>query len=541
MKFVYHYEDSVQTEQYGPEPPARVRAKYLPAKKGNLMGNPFWEALPVQKPYDSREHYVPFPYAPTGPEGDDDERIEEIDDIDDVRIPFGFQDEIQRKTLRVLRRAAKDRMDMLYGESATIVVGNRKIQQGASFISSTAGDVGNGFCVVGFPGSMKTTSMDEFLKKYPKIIELWSDDGRKPILMVPILHLTAPASGSLSALYDSGGRALDALMGNTEEHYCAKMVERERTVGGKESAFAALLIAYNVLAIVIDEVQEMAAAGKNRSSSFHSLVTMVNKTKCGLISIGTQEAIDRVYEEWYAGDRAGEPVDTGKVCLDEELIGNSLKILFQWQWFDNRVDLNDPAVFKDILKAFVECTGGSMRKIKALYKAGNEEFIRNRRTHEITVNGAFFRDVATRRWPSLLPIMRLQKKAYEANSKRLKNANTQEERQDAENELEKSIKAFAAMKAGMEPGDDKGIQNLMKMVQEHLRIDNRCVNPVDLESVCIEIYTKYREQHEDSLVLVGKVITRLKNGRHLRTLKQVKDLYDVESVNMKDSILDGNK
>lgn len=541
MKFVYHYEDSVQAEQYGPEPPARVRAKYLPAKKGNLIGNPFWEALPVQKPYNSREHYVPFPYTPTGPEGDDDERIEELDDIDDVRFPFGFQDEIQRKALRVLRRAAKDRIDMLYGDSSTIIVSNRKVQQGASFLPSTDGDVGNGFCIVGFPGSMKTTTMNELLKKYPKIIELWFDDGRKPVLMVPILHLTAPASGSLSALYDSGGRALDALMGNTEEHYCAKMVEREQTVGGKEAAFAALLIAYNVLVIVIDEVQEMAAAGKNRSSSFHSLVTMVNKTKCGLISIGTQEAIDRVYEEWYAGDRAGEPVDTAKVCLDKELIGNSLKILFQWQWFDNRVDLNDPEIFKDILDAYMDCTGGSMRKIKALYKAANEEYIKNRRTHEITVNGAFFCDVAIRRWPSLLPIMRLQKKAYEANMRRLKYAKTQEAKQEVESEVEKSIKAFAAMKAGMESGDDKGVRNLIEMVEEHLRIDGKNVNSSDLESVCIEIYTKYREKYGDPTELAGKVIARLRSGRHLRTLKPVKDLYDVEPVTMKDSILEGNK
>lgn len=540
MKFVYHYEDSVQAEQYGSEPPARVRAKYLPAKKGNLTGNPFWEALPVQKPYDSRDHYVPFPYTPTGPEGDDDERIEELDDIDDVRFPFGFQDEIQRKALRVLRRAAKDRMDMLYGESSTIVVGNRKIQQGASFLPSTAGDVGNGFCVVGFPGSMKTTSMDEFLRKFPKIIDLEFDDGRKPILIVPILHLTAPASGSLSALYDSGGRALDALMGNTEEHYCARMVAREQTVGGKEAAFASLLIAYNVLATVIDEVQELAAAGRNAKSSFHSLVTMVNKTKCGLISIGTQEAIDRVYEEWYAGDRAGEPVDTGKVCLDEELIGNSLRILFQWQWFDEKVDLNDPTVFKDILAAFMDCTGGSMRKIKALYKAANEEFIRNRRTHEITVNGAFFRDVATRRWPSLLPIMKMQQAEYEKLMTRLKNARTQEEKREAESEVERSTKKFAGLKAGMEPGDDIGVRNLIEIVEGHLRIDGKNVNSSDLEEVCHEVYTKYREKCGDPVNLASKVISRLKKGRHIRTMKPVKNLYD-DAKPAKESIIDGNK
>lgn len=541
MKFQYHYEDeTVTVEQYGTEPDTRVTAKFLPARQASLRGNPFWECLPVLPPYCATDNYVPFPYEPTGPDGDDEERIEELDDIDEVRFPFGFQDEIQRKALRVLRRAAKDRMEMLYGNESTIVAGNRKIRQDAAFLPSTAGDVGNGFCIVGFPGSMKTTSMDRFLKRFPKVIDLKFDDGRK-MLMVPILHLTAPASGSLSALYESGGKALDDLMGNTEEHYCAKMVAREQTVGGKADAFASLLIAYNVLVLVVDEIQEMAGPGKNKSSSFHSLVTIINQTKCGLISIGTHDAVEKVYEEWYGGDRAGDYIDTTKVCMDEELIGNALKILFKWQWFDEKVDLSDGAVFADICSAFMDCTGGSMRKIKALYKAANEECIKNRREHDIVVNGAFFRDVASRRWPALLPIMRLQKKAYEDYIKRLKSAKTKEDSQKAEEDNKKSNLKFAEMKAGAKSGDNDGVQNLIEAMKEHLKIEGKNVNQDNLEIICREIYTKYQDKCDDPVELEKKVMSRLKNGKHLKTLRTVKLLYDVEPVDIKGSILDGNK
>lgn len=541
MRFDYHYEDeTVTVEQYGSKPDARVTAKFLPARQASLRGNPFWECLPVLPPYDAKNNYVPFAYEPTGPEGDDEERIEELDDIDDVRFPFGFQEEIQRKALRVLRRAAKDRMEMLFGNGSTIIVGDRKVNQCASFLPSTDGDVGNGFCLVGFPGSMKTTSMNSFLKKYPKVIDMKFDDGRK-MLMVPFLYLTAPASGSLSALYDSGGTALDALMGNKEEHYCEKMVKREHTVGGKEAAFASLLISYNVLALVVDEVQELAASGKNKSSSFHSLVTMVNQTKCGLISIGTQDAIDKVYEEWYAGDRAGEPVDTSKVCLDKELIGDALRILFQWQWFDEKIDLADKAVFNDIRDVYVDCTGGSMRKIKALYKAANERYIKNRKTHDIVVNGSFFRDVATDRWPTLIPIMRIQQKRYNDLIKRLNRAKDPETKQQIEEAIEADNRLFSEIKAETESGDNSGVNNLMAAMNKHLQVEGKNVNQDDLEMICREVFTKNRDKCEDPVDLEKKVMTRLKSRRCLKNPKTIKPLYDVEPTDVKNAILNGNE
>ena len=127
-----------------------------------------------------------------------------------------------------------------------------------------------------------------------------------------------------------------------------------------------------------------------------AVVSIVNKVKCGLISIGTQDALERVYSEWYAGDRAGNNIDTSSYCLDKKLISDILRALFVTQWFDEKVELTD-----DIVNAFFECTGGSMRKIKALYIEATQKYIIGRKKKHITVDGNFFREVALQRWATV--------------------------------------------------------------------------------------------------------------------------------------------
>ena len=188
----------------------------------------------------------------------------------------------------------------------------------------------------------------------------------------------------------------------------------------------------------------------------------------------------------------------------------------------------------------MDCTGGSMRKIKTLYKAANEEYIKNRRTHKIVVDGAFFRDVAARRWPALLPIMRLQKEQYGKLVDRLNRANSPEAKRQAEEAINTHTRTFAEMKAEAKSGENSEVEDLIAAMDEHLKIEGKNVNHDDLEVICREIYTKYRDRCDD-LELGKKVMTRLKGGRLLKTLKPVKALYDVDPADIKNSILDGNE
>lgn len=117
-----------------------------------------------------------------------------------------------------------------------------------------------------------------------------------------------------------------------------------------------------------------------------------------------------------------------------------------------------------------------MRKIKALYEEATVEYIQNRRKRNITVNGAFFRDVAIRRWPALLQVMRLQRKEQERLYERLRHAKSPETRKEVENTIDESKKRFFGMKAGIPEGEDKGAEELAGAMSDYLRVENRYVD-----------------------------------------------------------------
>lgn len=529
LSFHYEYSDKMY-EQYGKKPPHFVEAKYVEAKNSCMHGNMFYEALPVLRPYDSRDYIVRLPFTPSkAGEADEETRLEEVIAIDDIRVPLAFQEDVLRGFKTVLYRACRERIKMAIEKCAPLVVSDKLLQQGLSFSQSTEGDVGNGFCFVGFPGSTKTTTIDNVLSMFPKVI-IHKMEGVGISTQVPIVRVNCDPNDNLSKLYENIGVRLDDLLGNSTEHYCEKMVHRETTVVGKANAVANLLIAYNVLVLILDEVQELDFK-KNQSTSFHSLVSIVNKVKCGLISIGTQDTLERVYSEWYAGDRAGNNIDTSSYCLDKKLISDILRALFVTQWFDEKVELTD-----DIVNAFFECTGGSMRKIKALYIEATQKYIIARKKKHITVDGNFFREVALQRWAKLGIIIKHNRDEYVRLNERLKKAASAKQEKEINDAIRHLEYQYAEQVAGF--NKDSEIETLISKVSEHLMIENKPINRADLESICIDVYAKYSDKN-DMVSLVRKVLSRCKS---IKPPKKVKDMYqETELVtDLKNRILNGN-
>ena len=79
-------------------------------------------------------------------------------------------------------------------------------------------------------------------------------------------------------------------------------------------------------------------------------------------------------------------------------------------------------------------------------------------------------------------------------------------------------------------------------MNEHLQIEGKNVNQDDLEMVCREVFTKFRDKFEDPIELEKKVMARLKSRKYLKNPKTVKPLYDdVEPTDVKSNILNGNE
>ncbi len=528
MKYEYDYEDaSVMYEQYGPEPPLRVNAKYIPATNKLVLGNPFYEALPVLKPYNRADYIVRFPFEPTkAGEGSDMDRKDEVYGIDDVRVPYKFQESVLDNFRATLIRAARDHEKMAYKDPSVIVMNDREQEQSLSFMPPNDGDVGNGFCFVGFPGSTKTSTICNILEKYPKVIvHKWKNGGVST--QVPIVRVVCQPNDNLATLFENIGERLDKLLGNSMEHHCTKLVHRENSLTGKASAVTNLLVAYNVLVLVLDEVQELDFK-KNKSTSFHALVTIVNRAKCALVSVGTQEALEKVYSEWYAGDRAGEYIDTSPYCMDRNHVKGFLQVLFSTQWFDEKVSLTN-----DIVDAFVDCTGGSMRKMKALYIAATRDYISNRLTRQITVNGNYFRSIAISKWDRLAKIIQEKQSEYKRLNERLRLASSKKEQEEIQKAIDQNAAKSALIVASLEEGT--GPERLKLKAKEYFAIKDKVVNDSDLEDVCCKVYDKYFA-NKDTTYMVKKVVKSF-DGKNQAT--KVKDFFPADKT-QKEMILEGN-
>lgn len=515
----YDYDD-FKFEQYGPVPPTRVEAKYIEAKLQSMRGNPFYEALPVLKKYSSADYSVLPQIQPLDQDEDEDLRMEQVLDLDDIRIPYAFQKDVLQSFKSVLHRAAKEKMQMLREDVGTVVVNNKEIEQSFSSVQSENGDVGNGFCLVGFPGSSKTTTIKKVISMYPKAIKLNFKDGSSTT-MCPIVTATCETNGNLSTVLESIATEMDKSLGNNTEHYCLKMVKKESSLEAKANAVANLFVAYNVMVLVLDEVQEMVM--NNKSSSFRTIAAIVNKSKCGLVTVGTQDALYKLYTEWYTGDRAGETIDTSVTCMDKNIIRGTLSVLFQYQWFNEKVELTD-----DIVKTFIECTGGSIRKIKALYIAANREYIKAKGNK--TVDGMFFREIAYRKWRNLQAIIRLKEQQYR-DFQALIESSKGYKREALESQWQEKETKYAELVAGTQNGDSEPLEALECEVLNHYKILGKKVDEQEVKQKCLDIYNANRAKNLSTVALTKKVVAKIK----VKRTRSTPSIY-----NDRDTIVNGN-
>lgn len=515
----YTYEDFT-LEQYGPVPPTRVEAKYIPAKLESMRGNPFYEALPVLKPYSSIDYTVLPQIQPLGPDEDEDLRMEQVLELDDIRIPYSFQKDVLQAFKSVLHRAAKEKMQMVSEGTCTVVANDKEIEQSFSSVTSQRGDVGNGFCLVGFPGSSKTTTIQKVVSMYPKVIKLNFKDGSSTT-MCPIVTATCEVNGNLSTVLESIAAGMDTSLGNNTEHYCLKMVKKESSLEAKANAVANLFVVYNVMVLVLDEVQEMVM--NNKSSSFRTIAAIVNKSKCGLVTVGTQEALYKLYNEWYTGDRAGDTIDTSVACRDRNLVIAALSVLFNYQWFNEKVELTN-----DIVNTFIDCTGGSIRKIKSLYISATREYIKAK--GNATVDGMFFREIAYRKWHNLQAIIRLKEQEYTLFRARIESSKGAA-REALEAQWKDRDAKYAELAAGTQNSDSEPLQNLINEVIKHYEIAGKKVNELDLKDKCMHVYNSNRDKGLTTVALVKKVVSQFNPKKP----KSTPSIYDPRS-----TIINGN-
>lgn len=139
-------------------------------------------------------------------------------------------------------------------------------------------------CVIGCPGTGKTSSVERVLQLYPKVIrhnKLWTGTE---LLQVVHLRVECPEDGSVKSLCCNVIRQLGEIVGC---EYEAQFCKSRSTLNSLKMALIRLLNIHCVGTLVIDEMQNIVNSRKDREELFNFLVSLSNSLKVPLIFIGT--------------------------------------------------------------------------------------------------------------------------------------------------------------------------------------------------------------------------------------------------------------
>lgn len=229
--------------------------------------------------------------------------------------------------------------------------------------------------------------------------------------------------------------------------------------------------------------------------SYDALMTIVNKSHVGLISIGTDEATQKLYSYWHTSRRAGVHVPADEYCWDPVFVSAILAKLWRYRFFDHEIPLT-----ADIIKAYKDCSGGTVEKLISIHKEVITDYILNGK--KATVDGDYIRSVAYRKWKDLEGI--IEKKSIEEEIIKAKFGNDQEEMNRKLKELEHSTtKIVASMK------EDNRWNDILAKVRTTLEVTGGCYNQEKIELSMAEVMRLKSFNQMDDAKAAHKVLAHL--------------------------------
>lgn len=392
-----------QYNDYDLEKNRIVPARYVPALLESYRGNIFIEALPPPRMKDDicNEYFKPLltydeskiPYMSRY------EKLLNIKSIRNLRLPLPFCYDLETEFNAALVASYSCR-ELMEDQNTNLEchVGGKNMVQHSILAGNPAASSTGYFSLLGISGSGKSSMIHMLLSRYPQVIVHELGPNHREIQVV-YLVVNCTANSSFHALYCAMGHALDLALKNINGR-CEREIEKQRSIGKKAAQVERFIEQYKIGAIILDEVQELSF-DTTRENSFNSLLTLVNNTKVALISVGTEEAYDKMYSSLRLCRRGGNNICAHSYCnfrngkidrndFNERYFRTLLSLVFKYQWFDKRVEVSD-----DIVDAFYDATRGIIDQIIYLYIWVSVEYLSDAYADKKpVVDGDFIRKVA---------------------------------------------------------------------------------------------------------------------------------------------------
>ena len=485
-------------EQYGPIPQREVEAKYVKEKTlDELKGYAEWEALPILPPYEKAKDIINLEDLGEVPEWNtpDSKKLDLLTRLDNIRFALPSRQFIEMYVRRLLLTSYRDRRPFISDRITKIYTDGSEAMQRMAYDTPFGGLVSNGLVITGLSGSGKSTAINEILEKYPQVIvHIENGMPRKTILYV---KLDCLANKNIRTVLDSFGSQLDEILRTdpVKKPY-ESQIKREKTIAGKAEVVVRLINTFAIGLLVLDEVQ-MLDFDAEKESSYDSLMTIVNKSKVGLISIGTDEATQKLYSYWHTSRRAGIHVPSDEYCQDDQFVSAIIAKLFRYHFFDREVKLT-----ADIIKAYKECSGGTVEKLISIHKEVVTDYIMNGK--KATVDGNYVREIAYRKWKDLEGI--IEKKRLKEDEIRTRYRKDQDQMRRKLQELERdTTKIVASLK------DDNRWDDILVKVRLYLEMTDEYYCEDKIERSITEVMKLKNFDNIDNTEAARKVLSHLRN------------------------------
>lgn len=331
-------------------------------------GIKFIEALPDKMTDEeiSQFYYDRFPIKPSI-DAKPYLQEEEIHLLEDLRLPLEPVYELESTFLKILKVSYRNRSSILIQSDESIIVKDSPNVQTESIDTMTKGDGHTGSSLLGIGGCGKTCSISRMLERYPQTL-IHNTSGGTTIQIV-WLYVQPSSNSDLSVLMDSIGDAIDRALCNKTPVY-GRYIRALKKLGQKSDKVAQLFRLFNVGVLIIDEIQRFNTF-INKNESFEVILTMINKSKTGLLVCGTEDAYEKFLKKYYILRRMGKPIRASRYCNDYEYFSNLAKMVMSVQWFRQPQAITD-----DIIQALYMETSGIIERLIAIWESVQLVYIR---------------------------------------------------------------------------------------------------------------------------------------------------------------------
>lgn len=244
----------------------------------------------------------------------------------------------------------------------------------------------SGFTLIGPSGMGKSTNLQNILSLYPQVI-LHPEYSTSQIVW---LKVDCPHAGSLKGLCTDIFLGIDKLLGT---HHFKKFGSRGNSEDFMLAQVAQIAHTHHLGVLVIDEMQNLVNARRNKDDLLNFLVKLDNTVGVPVIRVGTNEAFP-ILQGNFRNARRG--TGEGSVIWDRMLNDDEwsffLEGLWEYQWTKTPTELSD-----EIIETFYYETQGIIDIAVKLYKmvqwraisVGTEEIIDIDLIHQVAKDGLY--------------------------------------------------------------------------------------------------------------------------------------------------------